>query len=65
MENELIMYAGEIYNPLAESEEKTSTKYFVDRWGTVYGHNPNLPEREEAPTQEPTSSSSGWEEDRR
>lgn len=61
MDNELIMYAGEIYNPLAESEEKT-VKYYVDRWGTVYSRNPKL--EEEAPEKEPTSSS-GWEEDRR
>lgn len=56
-------YTNNIYD-LFTSIEATPKKYFIDRWGTVYSHNPNLPEKEEeAPEKEPTSS--GWEEDRR
>lgn len=48
-----------VYNPLAsiEAKNKTSTIYFIDRWGTVYDRNPNLPEKkeEEAPKEEPSS----------
>lgn len=48
-----------VYNPLAsiEAKNKTSKYYYVDRWGTVYRKNPNLPE--EAPKRE---HSSGWQE---
>lgn len=42
-----------ILNPSPVKGEK---KYFIDRWGTVYDRNPNLPEKkEEAPKEEPSS----------
>lgn len=61
MEKEIVKYSGEIYNPIAAiAANKASTKYYVDRWGTVSRKNPNLPE--EAPKRE---HSSGWEGDSR
>lgn len=52
-------YTNNIYDPIAAIEEsrKSSKKYYVDRWGTVHGKNPNLPEA--APKRE---HSSGWQE---